>query len=314
MGKMLKYKYTALALSLSTVLFTSGCSLGTADKPVEITMKNVPEYYSDELTQSDTKKLNYQGYFLGDKVSIEEGLDLNSEILDTLVSEWEWSILQTDYMGNPLELGNTQEDSQKKRGISKTLSGIVGSETLLEVGQVLQIVPKFGVYKDKEGNEVEQKKTFDYILVANYGKKKYKIKQCVNVGWYTVFLNNYSDCFKIEPMENENIEVVPDSELFRRISEQLGSPTTMWERPMKDEDYVKGVRNVVFAYEYPLYTILADVVESSEGESIQSMYYIPDGLWLESKWYGGMKRTYREAYYEIDKTELPEVTKDDEEE
>lgn len=307
------YKYVALSLIASTLFATSGCSVNKKeDKPVEITMKNVPRYYSDELTQSGVKKLNYQGYFLGDKVSVEEGLDLNSEVLDILVSEWEWSILQTDYMGNPIEV-DPQKDINTN-GTSKTLSSIVGSETQLQVGQVLQIVPKFGIYKDKDGNEVEQKHTFNYILVANYGKKQYKIKQCVNVGWYTVFLDNYRDCFKVEPKENENIDVVPDSKLFSRLSEQLGSPTVMWEKPIKDEDYVKGIRSIIFAYEYPLYTIIADVVESKEGENIVGMYYVPKGLWLESRWYPGMKSTYREAYYEIDKTELPEVTKDEEEE
>lgn len=294
---------------LASCVVASGCG-SNGSEPVETVMKNVPSYYSDTLTPSDMKELNYDGYFLGDAVDVTEGLDLFSEYMDTLAVEWEWIILNTDYMGKPLEVEGGVESPVS--GTSKKLSGVVGSEKKLRAGQVMQITPRFGTYTDKNKKEVEQKNTFDYILIANYGSKDYKINQCVKVGWYTVFLNSFKDCFGLQPLEGE--ESVPDGEVFKRISEQLGSPTTMWEKPIEDKDFVSGIRNVVFGYEFPLYTIIADVVENNKGELIQGMYYVPRGLWLESKWYTGMKNTYMSAYYEIDRTELPEVKQNEESE
>lgn len=213
-------------------------------------------------------------------------------------------------------------------GTVEKLSDITGRELTLKSGQVLTILPNYiepvveeseldgdiegtgeelidNETETSEGEVKEEKKplteTLKSVVVTNYSKEDKAIKSCVESGWYMVQLDNYTECFGMKPLENE--EEIPKDEVFSRLSESLGNPTIVWEQPTDDANYVNGVIQMIYAYEFPEYTILSGVVK----DTINSMYYMPKGLWLQSDEYSGMKALYSASYIEIDKSELPEV-------
>lgn len=213
-------------------------------------------------------------------------------------------------------------------GTVEKLANITGKELTLKSGQVLTVVPNYiepiveeeelngdteGTGEEHVDNEIEISEevvqeeteplaeTLKSIVVTNYSKEDKTIKSCVESGWYTVQLNNYIECFGMKPLENE--EEIPKDEVFSRLSESLGNPTIIWEQPTDDANYVNGTIQMIYAYEFPEYTILSGVVK----DTINSMYYIPKSLWLQSDEYAGMKALYSASYIEIDKSELPEV-------
>lgn len=237
------------------------------------------------------------------------------------------------------EEGNEDKSEENSEGVEteivietsgtvKKLSDITNKELTLKSGQVLTVVPNYiepiveesELDGDTEGigeepidsgketgeGEVQEEteplaETLKSIVVTNYSKEDKTIKSCVEGGWYTVQLDNYTECFGMKPLEKE--EEIPKDEVFSRLSESLGNPTIVWEQPTDDANYVNGVVQMIYAYEFPEYTILSGVVK----DTINSMYYIPKSLWLQSDEYSGMKALYSASYIEIDKSELPEV-------
>ena len=276
----------------------------------------------------------------GDKIKLEEG---ESEKLWGVEKEVE----NSDGLGEDTKEGNEdkQEESNEGKpednseeveteivvetsGTVEKLADITGKELTLKSGQVLSVVPNYiepvvekdeldgdtegtgeePVNTEKETSEGEVQEeteplaeTLKSIVVTNYSKEDKTIKSCVESGWYTVQLNNYIECFGMKPLENE--EEIPKDEVFSRLSESLGNPTIIWEQPTDDANYVNGKIQMIYAYEFPEYTILSGVVK----DTINSMYYIPKSLWLQSDDYAGMKALYSASYIEIDKSELPEV-------
>ena len=213
-------------------------------------------------------------------------------------------------------------------GTVEKLSDITGRELTLKSGQILTILPNYiepiaeeseldgdteGTEEEPFDNETETSEgevqeeteplaeTLKSVVVTNYSKEDKTIKSCVESGWYTIQLDNYTECFGMKPLENE--EEIPKDEVFSRLSESLGNPTIVWEQLTDDANYVNGAIQMIYAYEFPEYTILSGVVK----DTINSMYYIPKSLWLQSDEYSGMKALYSASYIEIDKSELPEV-------
>lgn len=221
-------------------------------------------------------------------------------------------------------------------GSVETLAAITGSELILKSGQVLTVLPNYiepvveevdeedgsveGEAEDhgnstEEGNkehtedsetDVEEEKeppakVVKAITVTNYSSENRTVKSCVENGWFTLQLDNYIDCFGMKPLETE--EEIPSDEVFTRLSESFGNPTIIWEQPTSSENYAKGVYQMIFAYEFPEYTLIAGVVE----DNINTMYYLPKGIWLGNKEYVGMRALYSSSYIEIDKSELPEI-------
>lgn len=280
----------------------------------------------------------------GDKIKLEEG---ESEKLwgvereveningDSDAGESSESLGKED-IEDKQEEDNSEENSEEVEteivvetsGTVEKLSNITDTELTLKSGQVLTILPNYiepiveeseldsstegtgeeSVVDEKETSEGEVQEetkplaeTLKSIAVTNYSKEDKTIKSCVESGWYTVQLDNYIECFGMKPLENE--EKIPENEVFSRLSESLGNPTIIWEQPTDDANYVNGTIQMVYAYEFPEYTILSGVVK----DNINSMYYIPKSLWLQSDDYSGMKALYSASYIEIDKSELPEV-------
>lgn len=278
----------------------------------------------------------------GDKIKLEEGeseklwgVEKEVENGNEVVSE------EDDVDGNEdkPEEGNEDKLEENSEGVEteivietsgtvEKLSDITGKELTLKSGQVLTLVPNYIEHiveeseldSDTEGTEEEPidneteasegevqeeteplAETLKSIVVTNYSKEDKTIKSCVEGGWYTVQLDNYTECFGMKPLEDE--EEIPKDEVFSRLSESLGNPTIVWEQPTDDANYVNGVIQMIYAYEFPEYTILSGVVK----DTINSMYYIPKSLWLQSDEYSGMKALYSASYIEIDKSELPEV-------
>lgn len=228
-------------------------------------------------------------------------------------------------------------------GVVKTLAEITGSEVILKSGQVLTILSNYiepveegstngneeGTAESESEGETEEKadssegenseeptedseiaeeeekeppaEVVKAITVTNYSNENRTVKSCVENGWFTLQLDNYIDCFGMKPLETE--DEIPSDEVFTRLSESFGNPTVIWEQPTNSENYSKGVYQMIYAYEFPEYTLIAGVV----GDSINTMYYLPKGIWLGNKEYVGMKELYSSSYIEIDKSELPEI-------
>lgn len=161
------------------------------------------------------------------------------------------------------------------------------------------------ITEDSETVEEEEKEppaeVVKAIKVTNYSNENRTVKSCVESGWFTLQLDNYVDCFGMKPLETE--EEIPNDEVFTRLSESFGNPTIIWEQPTNSENYAKGVYQMIYSYEFPEYTLIAGVV----GDNINTMYYLPKGIWLGNKEYVGMKALYSSSYIEIDKSELPEI-------
>lgn len=280
----------------------------------------------------------------GDKIKLEEGeseklwgVEREVENIDNDSDAGESSEgLDKEDIEDKQEDGNPEENSEKVEtemvvetsGTVEKLSDITSKELTLKSGQVLTILPNYiepiveeseldgniegteeeSAVNEKETSEGEVQEeaeplaeTLKSIVVTNYSKEDKTIKSCVESGWYTVQLDNYIECFGMKLLENE--EEIPENEVFSRLSESLGNPTIIWEQPTDDANYVNGTIQMVYAYEFPEYTILSGVVK----DTINSMYYIPKSLWLQSDDYSGMKALYSASYIEIDKSELPEV-------
>lgn len=313
------------------------CSCGMKDKePVENISSTTKSFYSDTVKLNNSNKLNYNGYFLGEGISASSSLDICSDTFNSLVYSWNWDLLMQDYAGNKLNLEESEKqklwgknvsskeaeaievtgvDSIKKEeliietnGSVENISEIMGMDIVLIKGQVFQIVPVYvepikevnvSESKIEETNENKDKKklkTIKYIIVSNYSNNNMALKDCISNGWYMVVLDNYLNCFDIQQSDEEKI--------FERIAEKLGYPTCIWEKPICNIDYVNGKRNEIFAFEYPDYTITADIVEKSESIKIENMYYIPNSLWLGSKIYEGVKNTYSGSYVEVCRDEF----------
>lgn len=229
-------------------------------------------------------------------------------------------------------------------GAVETIAEITGSELILKSGQVLTVLPNYiepvveevpeegstegnvedgnakgeaeskgnspeegseEITEDSETAEEEEKEppaeVVKAIKVTNYSNENRTVKSCVENGWFTLQLDNYIDCFGMKPLETE--EEIPSDEVFTRLSESFGNPTIIWEQPTNSENYAKGVYQMIYAYEFPEYTLIAGVV----GDNINTMYYLPKGIWFGNKEYVGMKALYSSSYIEIDKSELPEI-------
>ncbi len=360
-----------LLLAFCMILGLSGC--GEDKKPVEVADTDVYISYADEVKLSEEKKLNYEGYFLGDFINVSTALDLFGGSLDSLVYGWNWELSMKTYSGSDVKLeegegeslwgkpvedekepdkedvekessedieGSANEELENSEpkiilettGSSEKLVDIVNKEIVMKKGQVFQILPVYvepieedseeviteetdkkeesSEEQEAEGTEEQEeveplKENLKSIVVINYSNEDKTLKYCVENGWYTIELNNYVDCFGMKPLENE--ESIPESEIFKRISELLGNPTIVWEKPLEANEYANNIRRDVFAYEFPEYVLLAEVSESKNEVHLDSFYYIPNGLWYESKEYTGMKNIYKSSYIEIDKSQLPDI-------
>lgn len=187
--------------------------------------------------------------------------------------------------GEPEEGSNAEGEAE-----SKGNSPVEGSEETTEDSETVE-----------EAEKEPPAEVVKAIKVTNYSNENRTVKSCVENGWFTLQLDNYIDCFGMKPLETE--EEIPSDEVFTRLSESFGNPTIIWEQPTNSENYAKGVYQMIYAYEFPEYTLIAGVV----GDNINTMYYLPKGIWLGNKEYVGMKALYSSSYIEIDKSELPEI-------
>lgn len=360
-------KNLVMASILLGSIVLGGCN--RSSEPVEHYIGVSSNGYVDNIKLSDVKKNNYNGYFLGDGISVETALELSNESLNSLCYGWNWELSSKKYNGEKIKLeeGESEElwgiekhieevdkeednveetqDEESNEGEKVTkdtepnievvvetsgeienLSDIVGSEVILKSGQVLVISPNYvkpveeveeGGEQEKaevseEGSDVEETQeedggteplaeTVKAILVTNYSKENRTIKSCVESGWFTLQVDNYKECFGIEPLESEY--EVADEDILGRLTESFGNPNIIWEQPTNGENYVKGNIQVVYAYEFPEYTFIVGAVR----ESISSIYYIPKDLWVGNDEYSGMRSLYQSSYIEVDKSELPEV-------
>lgn len=309
-----------------------GINVETALKLSNENLNNLCYGWNWELSD---KKYN------GDKIKLEDGESEKLWGVEKKVENGNEVVSEDDVGGNEDKPEESNEDKSEENsegveteivietsGTVEKLSDITNKELTLKSGQVLTILPNYiepivedgeldddtegtgeeSIDDEKETGEGEVQEeaeplaeTLKSIVVTNYSKEDKTIKSCVESGWYTVQLNNYIECFGMKPLENE--EEIPKDEVFSRLSESLGNPTIIWEQPTDDANYVNGAIQMIYAYEFPEYTILSGVVKNT----INSMYYIPKSLWLQSDEYSGMKALYSASYIEIDKSELPEV-------
>lgn len=290
----MKYRRYLGLLVVCTVL--CGCS---RDVPSEIVGNNLNEYV-DSINLSDLKRLNYDGYFIGEAVSVEDGIELSNE-LDGVSYGWSWEMVQSYD-------DTDKEEPEETNGTAKSIKEILDKNiTLSGMGEVY-IYPNYIGDEAESGSEDSEtlegeslQETIKKIQISNYGSSDLSLKDCISRGWYTIILDNYYECF--------NIELSDVNDMVNEISTKLGNPTVIWEENARvtDSKYVAGERVNLLAYEFPDYTITLEVTsENGEVTEIDSLMYIPKSVWLGGEGFKGMRYVYSRDYVEVDKSVLPE--------